>query len=393
MSKDEGESQTYDAQINGLWRKAYATEGEEKLALLEEGARLADSHNDADQGMQFRDAIVDTATWAGFYEKALIAFNWMLARHDRDPEQSGREHHLLWIYKWIAEHLHQFPQISRQQIEQSFADMQRRFEKGGHNLRAVHKLRCIAALEMGDGADAERYERLWQTSEEDALDDCKACDVSSHVGYFIDLGRHPDALKHAKPLLAGRLHCSEVPNLTYSRLLLPLLRAGQVEPAVVCQRKSYRQMRESRKFLSNIAEHLVFYTLTGQTTKAVKLLEARLPWAAETRKLHDRFNFYLAGRLLLRRLGDGGRERIKLRLPESLPPFRPENQYSTAELADWFLSAAKEIAEKFDGRNGNDRYARLVEQNEALAQIPEVPLPPAPEKGEQGADSRRSARE
>ena len=34
----------------------------------------------------------------------------------RDPD-------ILWYYKWILEHLHEFPQVSKAQIEQTFRDM------------------------------------------------------------------------------------------------------------------------------------------------------------------------------------------------------------------------------------------------------------------------------
>jgi hypothetical protein len=380
MSSGNGD----DAQIQELLSKAYALgEGEEKLALLEEATRLADAMNDVPRGMELRDSVIDAATWAGFYERALAAFNWKLAQFDRDLDAHGHEeHHLLWLYKWIMEHLHQFPQVSRAQHDAAFADMERRFTTAGHTLRAVHKLRCIAALEMGELAKAAELERLWQATADDGMGDCEACEVHSHVCYFVDLGDDAKAVATAAPLFRGRLRCTEVPNLTYSRLLLPLLKAGDVTRAAMCHRKSLRQMRESRKFISNVAEHLVYLALTGQYARAVKLFEARLPWAAETRKLHDRFEFYVTSDFLMRRLVRHGKPSLRVRLPERFPLLREDDTYDTAALADGFRELAGGIAAEFDARNGNDRYTRRVARLDDLADRPDVdPGPPAAEGG------------
>jgi hypothetical protein len=109
-------------------------------------------------------------------------------------------------------------------------------------------------------------------------------------------------------------------------------------------------------------------------TKAVKLLEARLGWAMENRILHDRLGFLMAARVLLARLAAGGKKKIKLNLPPSFPGRTEDGQYATAELADRFLAISKEIAEAFNQRNGNDRYSKLVRQNEELIALPTIAL-------------------
>jgi hypothetical protein len=365
-----------DAQIDELLAKAYAAEGEERLSVLEEAARLADQRNNVEAGMEIRDQIVDAATWAGFYEKSLIAFNWMLAQWDRNPDiaEGYLEHRLLWLYKWILDDLHRFPQITRQQVEQTFADMERRYTKAGQGLRAVYQLRCMAAQEMGDADRAAEFERKWDEAERDSMGDCPACELNSRVKYLLDGGDTAAALKKAGPLLKGRMRCTEVPGITHSRLLVPLLRAGKLEQAVASQKSSYRQMRESRKFILYLGQHLAYFALVGEMTKAVKLLEARLGWAMENRILHDRLGFLMAARVLLARLAAGGKKKIKLNLPPSFPGRTEDGQYATAELADRFLAISKEIAEAFNQRNGNDRYSKLVRQNEELIALPTIAL-------------------
>ena len=150
----------------------------------------------------------------------------------------------------------------------------------------------------------------------DKQTDCAACEVGNHVEYFVDAGRDADALAEAKPLFGRKMKCREVPNNTFSRLLLPLLSAGHVKEAAACQREVVKFICDSRQFIAYQADHLIFYSLTGQATKAVKLLEARLPWAMETRNGRARFRFLLGSRLVLARLHAEGRASV---------PARPRN--------------------------------------------------------------------
>lgn len=59
--------------------------GPEKITLLEEGIREADALNDLIMGYQFREDLVEAATFCGEYEKALVAFTWCLSQRDKDP--------------------------------------------------------------------------------------------------------------------------------------------------------------------------------------------------------------------------------------------------------------------------------------------------------------------
>jgi len=53
-------------------------------------------------------------------------------------------------------------------------------------------------------------------------------------------------------------------GLLGGRLLVPLLRSGRQQQAAACQQQSFAQMRDSRKFISYIADHLSFFALAGE---------------------------------------------------------------------------------------------------------------------------------
>src|SRR5262249_8201315 len=148
-----------------------------KVALFEEAVRLADTHGDAWRGYNLRHGLIHAATFGGHPEKALVAFTWCLAHCD--PEFEGRlGHDMLWKYKWIADHLVNFPQIPRAQIESVFEDMTRRYRKAGAGMRTLHKLRSSAALDMGERALAVKHHQAWRRAARDAASDCAACDCN-----------------------------------------------------------------------------------------------------------------------------------------------------------------------------------------------------------------------
>src|SRR4051812_30570003 len=214
-----------DDRIDTLREKAFEVSGEERVGLLREAVRLADMSNDLQRGMELRDDLLNAASDAGFFEEELLAFNWMLAQMDRDRAKwGGLENHLLWCYKWILEHLPEFPQVSSDQLAKTFQDMERRFRNAGHGPKAVHKLKALAAVRLGDLAGAAHFEQLWTSARPDHLADCAACEVGTHVEYLVSVGREVDAIAGAGKLFGGKMRCKEVPNTTFSRLLVPMLR-------------------------------------------------------------------------------------------------------------------------------------------------------------------------
>jgi hypothetical protein len=340
-------------------------EGPSQVMLLEEAVRLADSHGDVPLGFEARAELIQSCTFGGFPEKALVAFSWCLAQSDRAPDRFSA-HDLLWKYKWIVGSLPGFPQIVREQIASALEDMKRRFLQAGAGLQVVHKLQCEIAMDLGDQDVAVRHERDWQQLPRDHLSDCRACEVDAHIDFLLYVGQDERAVAEAEPVLRGELRCAEIPQRTLGRVLLPLLRLGRAGEAMAHHRKGYRMIAGNRKFLNQLANHLTFLTLTGNLPRAVRVLERHLPFALETVELSWRFAFYLAARLLLDQLRAGGKDQLPLRLPSSFPGHRPSGRSAIADLETWFDHELNGLAARFNERNGNDWFSRRIAESQAL---------------------------
>ena len=367
----------YQEAIDKLTEEAeFAGHGPAKIALLEEAVRLADTHGDTEAGFNVRLTLMEASTFAGRPDLLLVAFSWCLAQHDRDPDLFGDED-LLWKYKWVVNHLPDFPQISRKQIDDMLADMEKRFEEAGSTLHAVFQQKRDVFMSMGDfeGA-AEASEQLART-DRDWLSDCKACIADTEVEHRIDFGEDEEALEKAQPILRGRLSCAEVPQRTYAKVLLPLLRLGRAEEAMSFHLKGYRMIANNAGgFIYHIGLHMNFLMLTGNQAKAVKLLEKHLPVALETPSLGKRFEFYLSCRLVLDMLLAEQKKALKLRLPSTFPLYDSKGNYLISNLAAWFAGQTEELAKRFDKRNGNAYFSQKIADLEKLKKLATpCPLP------------------
>ncbi|WNG24424.1 hypothetical protein F0U62_10675 [Cystobacter fuscus] len=359
--------QDWRERFNTLRARAERLEpGESKVMALEEAARLADTHGEVGLAYETRDELIEAATFAGFPERALVAYAWCRGQQQRDPRRFDPEG-LLWKQKWMVGVLPEFPHIGRKQIEAALEDVEQGYAKAGAGQRAVFKLRYLAARDMGEQALAEAMRVRWLEAPRDHLTDCLACELNVELHHFLDQGDHARLMQKARPLLEGRHTCAKVPHLTFGRVLYPLFKLGQWEQAREHHLRGYAMVRGDRYFVSTVGEHLEFLALTGNVQRGLKLFERHLGWALEHATPLNRFTFHAAALALMERAGVEARERVELALPRTFALYSPAGTYETRALRGWLAAQAEELAAKFDARNGTDRFHQLLARTQRLA--------------------------
>lgn len=350
-------------QVKELMSKATGM-SDADVALLDQAARLADQHGDVVLGLRARLKLISAANWSGNREMVLVAFTWCLTQIDRSDDlraHFGRS--VLWHYKWVVHSLSEYAQISRQQIEQSFADMTERFTKAGYNLGAVHKCAAHVSIRLGD-MDAHKTAReQWAQSPRDRISDCIACQSEAAVQFDLELGDLDAALRSAAPIIAGRQRCTEVPTTTFGPLLLPLLKRGDDQFAAVLHQRTIRPVLGSSEFISTLGHHCAYLAITGRFTNAIRAFEAGLAWTMAIRRTWDRMLFLQGAAVLFDRLSAARDDRLRLKVPESAPFHRADHTYAPADIAHALNRMTGDLAAEFDRRNGNDymtrRYCRF----------------------------------
>src|SRR5690606_3408394 len=269
------------------------------------------------------------------------------------------------------------------------AEMERRYQAAGYGLHAVYAHHCYLAQHVGDRDAAAEWFHRWQTTPRDDLSDCEGCDPSGKVDYLAWAGRDEEAVELAAPVVAEELTCEVQPQGILTNLLLPYLRTGRHEQAAAAHRRAYRIIRGDASYLAELGEHIRFCALTGNEARGLEILERELPLLEGAGSPRVAMIFAAAAGLLLRRLAETGHG--------SAPVRRGGAEVTVDALRAEMESTAREIAARFDTRNGSAEQSRQVEETLAaeplvdhLPLLPHArrssapPPPPAPVAGDPG---------
>jgi hypothetical protein len=349
MSAASGQAQRLYEQADSF---PYASK--KRADVLDEAARCAEAEGNEELCYDIRYDLIDAALDAGDVQRSLIAFAYCLAMCDARPERRP-ESRLHWRYKWVLEWAPRFVEVSRTQIEQLLADVERRFTRVNYGKNALAKLRARAAYFLGDRADVARHYERWKVTPRDAVSDCRVCDLDEEVMLLEELGREQDALRVAQSIVHGSQRCQEVPHLTYARTLPMLLRAGHRDVAVSHHRRGYPLLKTLKhKLVGHVGSHLVHTAVLGETGRGLRILRETLEAAAEHGVADSRLSYFLGAEVLLERVART-EPLVHLALPRGLGGDGSEGQHESLALSRLFAEQASSLAAGFDARNGNRR--------------------------------------
>jgi cellulose synthase operon protein C len=332
--------------------------GSARIALVERVIQ----HADAEEYDELRFAARMQATKAyvhgGEPAKSFVTFSWCRAEYDEHPERHDRsdEHLLLWHFKYMVSGMTKFPQVPLQRAFDVLDDMEGRFRAGGHSLHAVYQYRWVVAEHIGDPAADDWFAR-WSAAPRDDNSDCVGCDPTSKVEHLVARSRDEEAVALAAPVLGGQLTCAEQPQSILTGLLWPFLRTGRLTEAADAHRRAYRRLRGNLAGLTSIGDHIAFCALTGNEHRGLEILERHLGWLGTPPSPYAEMWFTASAALLLHRLS-----RVTVR--------RGGEDVPASVLATELEAKARELAARFDARNGTAEIGARVEAR--LAAVPLV---------------------
>jgi hypothetical protein len=363
MSESEAREQVYQLISQSLDFE----DGEAQIALREEAVRLADLSGDLKLRYFAREVFVRACIFGGAEERALVAFAWMLAQFDSNPELFD-QWAILWKYKWINGVICDFPQVPKTRIYEMIDDLEQRAVRAGYGLRATTNERYRAEKFWDNKEKAIEYFRQLENLPADDLSNCPLCETDEHVSFAIYTGADERALELALPILNGTQKCGSVPHRTYANVLLPLIRLGKQKEALRYHAKGYNQIANNPGFLDKLSDHLMCLTLTENFGRAIVLVERHYSWTETTKDVFSHFRFFRAASLLFEILAE--REgSCRLNLPRSFPLYTESGNYDCARLAAWFKQKAETIARRFDARNETDYFMRTLAETPLLKRL------------------------
>jgi len=335
-----------------------------RLAVLEHLVRLADSAGDIVTAYNVRMEMIQCATFAGHKDKALVAFTWCLAQMDKSPDTFDI-HSLLWKYKWILGSMATFVGVKKEKILALESDMQQRLLAAGYNLRPIQFLCCTNAMSMGDFDRASEFMEKWRETPRDEMADCEACEQNKLAEFLGQTGKPEESAEVAAKLLDGRMTCATIPHVTCGHMIATYLKLGRLDELQRNHSRWYKMVKDNKNYLDVVSQLMMFMTGVGRLPDAIAMFERHAEWAVETVNDHKRFMFYLAAGFLFQRTL-ASESHLRLKVPGGFEFKRDDAQYRCAELAQWFRTETESLAKRFNQRNGNEYYSKLMAEPEAL---------------------------
>lgn len=349
--------------------------GAGQIAAVEQLIRQADAAGDAELAFAARMLGTNAYVYGGEPAKSFVTFSWCLADFDRSPQPYHQRYHhnLLWHFKYMVNALLNFPDIPLERTQRVLAEMERRYREAGHSLQAVYKYRHRVARHLGAADEAEEWYRRWITAPRDDLSDCAGCDPSSQVQHLAATGRDEEAVALAEPVLAGRLTCQEQPQGILTSLLLPYLRSGRRDAARDAHRRAYRRIQGNIADLWDIGDHIEFCVYTDNDVRGLELVQRHIDWLDRAPSPAAAMEFSAAAALVLRRLAEAGYD--DLTVHRRAYGDRPAQDVPVPVLADELAGLARDLAARFDARNGTSAQSESIEKRMSVEPIGEhLPL-------------------
>lgn len=189
-----------------------------------------------------------------------------ITRWQNSPDDSKEEEitqkgliECLWKHKWLVGTLPYDIGISKQEIDEAAESMAELYENFDFGLAMVHKAKLEQNMYMGNIEAAKHHFAKWQAENEneDAMNDCDACEQHTLIEYHHFIGHHKQVWQLAKPILSGEMTCGEVPHISYPFIIDSLIQLGEMEYAQDILNDAIELIRNSDKQFLRLMSKLI----------------------------------------------------------------------------------------------------------------------------------------
>ncbi|MCX2185517.1 hypothetical protein KV205_34160 [Streptomyces sp. SKN60] len=359
---------TPEAVFEALRENHERPHGLQRTVVAEELAEAAEVFDKPDVLVTALLELMTSYEFTGEHRKAPVVFARLLKLWDTAPESfsEGEAHQVFWRFKWVTTSLIQVPDVPLATIRGWVDRMRERYEAGGHGMQPVAAMRHHIAAHTGVGA-ADAYD-LWITRPRTELSDCEACETRNMARHLMADGDDSAALDAWGPVLDGSQSCSEEPQSSQARALLPLLRTGRTDEARSHHLTGYRRVRGNTGMQQEVGLHLEFCALSRNEGRGLEVLAENRGLFEATGAPLARLGFLTGVEVLLARIVAQGHGDVTVAGP-------PGRNWTAAGLLGHVRAEAEPLAAAFDTRNGTtavgDRRKARLAQEPLLAE----PLP------------------
>ncbi|MEV5283279.1 hypothetical protein [Streptomyces sp. NPDC052811] len=359
---------TPEAVVEALRANNERAHGRQRTVTAEELVEAAQPFEEPDVLVTALLELMAAYEFTGEHRKSPVVFARLLKLWDTTPASFSQweAHQIFWRFKWVTTSLLQVPEVPLATIHGWIDQMRTRYEAADHGLQPVAAMRYHVASHTGTGV-ADAYD-LWATRPRTELSDCEACETRHFAWHQVRAGDDTGALDTWRPVLVHGMGCTEEPQMSQARVLLPLLRTGRFDEARSHHLTGYRRVRGNTGMQDEVGLHVEFCALSRNEGRGLEILAENRPLFEATGAPLAHLDFLTGTEVLLARLVADGHDGT----PVAGPPGR---NWTTGELLTHVRAEADRLTKAFDERNGTTAVGERRQLRLAQRPLLEEPLP------------------
>lgn len=332
--------------------------GEERYKYLKKVIAEEDAAHNYKEAFDLRFEYITESIMYDDEFKGFIMFPEFMAYYDAHSDVCD-QHSLMWAFKWIIGNVEEFYQISCEKIEEYFEEFRKRCVEYGISLRTYYmkKMNFYSYMNIEKMKECQvRFRKL----ERDRLSDCAACEMNTDIRMELRYGSEKKAMEMVADMLKRGVSCAEIPETTFGECVYHFTRTGNIAEAEYYAEMMMPMIKgRENNFLKEISNVLLLKALTAPN-EAYDIFKRSINVFLESKNPEMRFYFANAAAVFFNAAISNDRKKIVIKLPHSFPLYNDENEYELEKMRDYFGGIAKDIADKFDARNGSDYFNDLI---------------------------------
>lgn len=323
---------------------------EDKISLLKPAILLADANNDLDWGYDLRLQLLHYEGLTANTQDSFPAFAWLLDISDTQPDLCNALD-LLYKYKWMIHASFDHLGISLKQIKDILFDYLQRSIDYGYSRRSYYDMEVSWSLFTGDAARANKFIEYRNTESIDSL--TSGNEQMTDMCVHLLEGNIEKALSISKEFLVQN---PDEKGPTYCMLVYyaAINNDSRVTQFLEIAEQELSRVDKYPYMLFDISQ-LMYYMAKNDQDKAWTYFEKYAHWELNANDYYS-FDFALSIIPLLR---SGGERALKL--SPNFPFYRADGIYDISTLYDYYINKVEIYAPKFDERNGNNYFAKQIE--------------------------------
>ena len=356
--------------------------GEERLDYLKKCIAEADKEKDAKNMLELRHEYIQESTFHDDCFKAIIMFPEFMKLFDENPGII-EPYHFMFPFKWILEDSVEYYQVTLEQLDRYFERFKEYIEKFGYTLRTYY-LKMYQTYINIDRQKAFDAFRRYEDYERTDMSDCKACEMNAKISHEIEFGSEKKAVAMLNSMLDKNISCSEVPQVTYGKFIEIFSKRGIYDEAEHYSNLLMPMIKgDEVNYMRDVSSVLILKSKTDMNY-AIDLFSGCAGDYSRLKNPFLKFSFANAAYRMFKTIEKEDVKEIFLHLPSDFEKHNAEGRYDTSEMKKYFYDTAKDLAEKFDTRSGNDHFMQELEfdypeaSEKKIVLIPHGSVTPAP---------------